>query len=52
MTKIFLAGSRKFAIELQEVYEMCRTAGIETLKGRDSAELLGEKAEKKPTLKC
>lgn len=50
MTKIFLAGSRKFAKELQDIYEKCTLAGIEVLKGRDSVESLSEEAEKKAHL--
>jgi nucleoside 2-deoxyribosyltransferase len=46
MKKIFLAGSRKFADDLQNVFEMCKEAGIEVIKGRDSVKQLSDEEEK------
>ena len=47
MKKIFLAGSRKFADELENIFKLCKKAGIEVIKGRDNADALSNEEEKK-----
>ena len=45
--KVFLAGSRKFADDLEHVFNLCKDAGIQVKKGRDSIEELSLEEEKK-----